>query len=202
MVYLRADQRRAQVVAAAARVIARVGLEAATTRLIAAEAGAPLGSLHYLFRDKRELMAAVYQNWYDTTVEQLTARNLEGAGLEQCIRTLTVGFFEDMLRDEDTMQLPYELFFWATRTRDTNDLADRIYREYRAFYAEKLRRSDPALTTETAQTVAQFIVHTCDGVLLHYFAERDAAAARASLELYSDLALRLARRPLEPVGAV
>jgi AcrR family transcriptional regulator len=199
MPYLPAVERRAQVVAAATRVIARVGLDHATTRLIAAEADAPLGSLHYLFKDKSELVAAVYEHWHTTTLGHLIARDLDGVGLEACIRALVLDLFGEVLSDEASMQVPYELLLWATREPGGKDFAARIYRDFCAFYADSLRRAEPALAADVADVVARFIAHTTDGVMLHYLAERDADAARASLRRYCDLARQLAGLPVDPV---
>jgi AcrR family transcriptional regulator len=55
------DQRRHDLTAAAARVIARDGLEAATMREVAAEAGWTTGALTHYFADKRELLLATFQ---------------------------------------------------------------------------------------------------------------------------------------------
>ena len=50
------DGRRAQLIAAATRVVAREGVAAATTRRIAQEAGVPHGLVHYWFSGKDELL--------------------------------------------------------------------------------------------------------------------------------------------------
>jgi AcrR family transcriptional regulator len=55
------DQRRSDLTAAAARVIARDGLEAATLREVAAEAGWTTGALTHYFADKRELLLATFK---------------------------------------------------------------------------------------------------------------------------------------------
>ncbi len=52
------DERRSEIIDAAARVIARGGLEAATMRDIAAEAGWTTGVVNHYFADKRQLMRA------------------------------------------------------------------------------------------------------------------------------------------------
>jgi AcrR family transcriptional regulator len=53
------EARRALIVAAARRVFTRVGLEAATLRAIAAEAGCTTGALYPVFAGKEEIYAAV-----------------------------------------------------------------------------------------------------------------------------------------------
>ena len=55
------DVRRAELTDATARVIARSGIEAATMREIAAEAGWTTGALTHYFADKRELLLATFQ---------------------------------------------------------------------------------------------------------------------------------------------
>lgn len=55
------DQRRAEVTDAAARLIARSGLGAATMREVAAEAGWTTGALTHYFADKRELLRATFE---------------------------------------------------------------------------------------------------------------------------------------------
>ena len=55
------DGRRAQLIEAATRVVAREGVAAATTRRIAAEAGVPHGLVHYWFTGKDELLEEVVQ---------------------------------------------------------------------------------------------------------------------------------------------
>ena len=52
-------ERRAQLVRAALTVASRDGIEAATVRAIAAEAGVSLGVVHYCFEDKNELLREV-----------------------------------------------------------------------------------------------------------------------------------------------
>ena len=56
------DVRRAELTDATARVIARSGIEAATMREIAAEAGWTTGALTHYFADKRELLLATFQS--------------------------------------------------------------------------------------------------------------------------------------------
>ena len=51
-----ADQRRALLVQAALRVIAKQGVSGAATRAIVAEAGMSLASFHYAFRSHDEMM--------------------------------------------------------------------------------------------------------------------------------------------------
>jgi AcrR family transcriptional regulator len=55
------EQRRAELADAAARLIARAGIESATMREVAAEAGLTTGALTHYFTDKRELLLTTFQ---------------------------------------------------------------------------------------------------------------------------------------------
>lgn len=55
------EQRRSELTDAAARVIARSGIEAATMRQVAAEAGWTTGALTHYFTDKRTLLLATFE---------------------------------------------------------------------------------------------------------------------------------------------
>ena len=66
MAYLSADDRRESILDAAVDVIASEGLAKMTTRRIAERAGAPLGALHYCFRNKEELLDLVFNRARDT----------------------------------------------------------------------------------------------------------------------------------------
>jgi AcrR family transcriptional regulator len=55
------QQRRDEITEAAARVIARSGIEAATMREVAAEAGWTTGVITHYFEDKRDLLLATFQ---------------------------------------------------------------------------------------------------------------------------------------------
>jgi AcrR family transcriptional regulator len=84
------DQRRAELADAAARLIARAGIEAATMREVAAEAGLTTGALTHYFADKHELLLTTFQMSLarrrsqrppaaDTPPETLLLAALEGA---------------------------------------------------------------------------------------------------------------------------
>ncbi|MGD7789545.1 TetR/AcrR family transcriptional regulator [Propionibacteriaceae bacterium Y1700] len=53
---LKVDERRERLVAAAIRVVARVGVSSATTRAIVTEAGMSLSTFHYAFTSRDELL--------------------------------------------------------------------------------------------------------------------------------------------------
>ncbi|QGF23683.1 TetR family transcriptional regulator [Raineyella fluvialis] len=53
---MRIDERRELLLQAGERVIARTGMQGATTRAVVAEAGMPLASFHYAFASRRDFI--------------------------------------------------------------------------------------------------------------------------------------------------
>ena len=85
-----ADQRRSELAEAAARVIARAGIDGASLREVAAEAGWTTGALVHYFADKHELLAFTLQ----ASLDRRRARHAELATMapEQALhRTLFGG---------------------------------------------------------------------------------------------------------------
>jgi TetR/AcrR family transcriptional regulator, regulator of biofilm formation and stress response len=69
----RGAQRRTDIVDAAIEVMARVGLAGLSMRVVAAQAGIPVGALSYYFADKAELVAQVFQQLSDREIERVVA---------------------------------------------------------------------------------------------------------------------------------
>lgn len=75
----RGAQRRTEIIDAAIEVMARVGLAGLSMRVVAGQAGIPLGALSYYFADKADLVAQAFQQLSDREIERVvrTADRLE-----------------------------------------------------------------------------------------------------------------------------
>nr|WP_128645322.1 TetR/AcrR family transcriptional regulator [Rhodococcus sp. BS-15] len=82
------DARRAEIVAAVWRVIERAGMDGATVRSVAAEAGVSPGSLRYYFSDQGELVLFAAEAMTQRVVHRLEAHPTDGDGLVRAIRVL------------------------------------------------------------------------------------------------------------------
>ena len=128
MPYLSADERRTKIIDAAIEVIAAEGLAKATTRRIAERADAPLGALHYCFRNKRELILLVADR-AASTISSAFERVDPARGVEQTIRDC-IDCFWTWMRDNPGLQLAcMELLMQAIRELDDDDdgLYARVY---------------------------------------------------------------------------
>lgn len=191
MAQVRASDRRLQIVEAAAKVIAKVGLEGTTTRLIAAEAGVSLSTLHYVFQDKRAVLAGVHQYLIERDRAIFETTITEGCGLESGIRMMTLDYFEYWLRDEPMMMANWEIRFWSARTSNRAALASEIYTAYGEFCVAALQRAaGGTLSEDQARPLVQFLFNAVDGVALQYFTQRDPDAARVSLGVLTSAAIK------------
>ena len=86
MAYVKASERRRQLVSAARVVLVRDGVASTTLRSVAAEAGVPLGTLHYAFSSKELLLTAVFEDVRDEVSAVLNDVAEKGTGLERAIR--------------------------------------------------------------------------------------------------------------------
>ncbi|MBY4037789.1 TetR family transcriptional regulator C-terminal domain-containing protein [Rhodococcus fascians] len=82
------DARRAEIVAAVWRVIERAGMNGATVRSVAAEAGVSPGSLRYYFSDQGELVLFAAEAMTQRVVHRLEEHPAGGDGLVRAIRVL------------------------------------------------------------------------------------------------------------------
>lgn len=104
------DERREEVVAAARRIILREGIDAATTRAIAKEAGYSNGVLTHYFADKDEILLSALRSSHRRITERL-AEKLTGLTGLAALRELLV---DNLPMDEERVQeTGLEIGFWA-----------------------------------------------------------------------------------------
>ena len=104
--------------------MARDGLDRATTRRIADEAGASQGVFHYVFRDKAELLAAVIGAITEQVEQVLRDAVDPRKGLAAAIRDAVQVFWQHVLADDGLQLMQYELVIYCRRTPGLEWLAD------------------------------------------------------------------------------
>jgi AcrR family transcriptional regulator len=172
-----AEARRGEFVEAAITVMARDGLDRATTRRIAEEAGAPQGIFHYVFRSKAELLTAVIG-----AVTQQVEKVLRDAvdprlGLAAAINDAVQAFWQHVLADDGLQLMQYELTIYCRRTPGLEWLADWQYTRYVAAATEVLGAAAEHDADQSALSLNQlvrFLVAAVDGLVLQYTVHQDA----------------------------
>lgn len=190
--------RRAALVQAALRVVARDGVAAATTRRIVAEAGMPLASFHYVFESRDELMAElvnVVVAREQTDLEPALDVARASTGLRAVIRSGLQHYLDGVRADPEREKAMFELTQWALREPGFAPLARRQYDRYYEL-AERAAR-DAARLTGTAWNrpdaeVARLLVTLTDGVTMAWLVTRDDAAAERALDFAADALAALA----------
>jgi AcrR family transcriptional regulator len=196
MAYLSAQTRRGRIIDAAIDVIAEEGLGRATTRRIADRADAPLGAMHYCFRNKDELMELVLKRGIATMRTAFDDIH-PSSGLAPTIRDSVAAYWR-WVRENIGLQLALmELLMWKIRREQRgSDLYARINNP---FGAELLRANiraaaavDGLTLAATPEELARFIVHRFDGLVFEFAESLDVDACERQTVLLADAVLMLA----------
>jgi len=174
------DERRAELAEAAARVISRSGIGAATMRDVAAEAGWTTGALTHYFADKRDLLLCTFQ-------ASLGRRRTAQAGRDGGDPpTRLIGALEGALPlDEDRRRhWMVTIAFCAHAAGDPDLMAAQrdAYREFRGHVARLV--SDCGIAAGSgAATIAERLIATADGIAVQalFDAERWPPAHQVAL---------------------
>jgi TetR/AcrR family transcriptional regulator, regulator of biofilm formation and stress response len=183
--YVKADVRRVQLVGAARAVLEREGMAGATLRAVAAEAGVPLGTVHYIFASKEQLLRAVLEDVIDEIADAARASAGDATDFPSAMRRTALEVWSRLVEGHAEHQLmQYELTLWALRTPGMADLARRQYGLYvevlTAIWSEAAARAGftPAIP---ADQLARLHLAGVDGLILQYLTLGDAERARADL---------------------
>jgi DNA-binding transcriptional regulator YbjK len=190
-----AVDRRAILVQAALRVIAREGVAAATTRAIVAEAEMPLASFHYAFRSRDELIAELIRFVVENEAMAAAAALTVEGDLRATIRSGLKAFMDLVASDPLREQAMLELTHYAMRNPE---LAGSAALQYESYYraaaaivetvADKLgitwRRPIPEM--------ARILITFTDGLTLGWLVDRDMAATDRVIDFAADALASLA----------
>ncbi|MBB3037069.1 TetR/AcrR family transcriptional regulator [Hoyosella altamirensis] len=179
-----AAERRAELVAAAVRVIAAHGVDGATTRRIAQEAKAPLATLHYCFATKEELFAEVF-GYVAGQYREVLTRNAVHSEVETSARALLRGLLEWYLDNRDFGATIIELVSWAQRQE--GEQAEMMYNEAFATMRPILETAETAagqsVDSDTVDALTYIVSALSDGFALNWLVFTDRTAAERQIEL-------------------
>jgi len=175
--YISAVDRKEQLINATIAVLQKSGLELVTTRSIAAEAKAPLASIHYTFGSLDDLVLAAFERLIDE-VSFLVADGLDvNAGYGPCI----IGIMKrvsDLLEDDR----------YGVLLRDLNPTGDRrveiLEEKYYRLAQDLIDSIADAVGHEPAiprPQLARMTMAAIDGVVLQFAASNDIQTACSDL---------------------
>jgi len=181
MEHIPTDVRRQRFVDAALVVIARDGVEGATTRRIAEEAGAPVATLHYCFQTKENLLWAVFVHLDEVMRDAIG--NVAGFGQG----TATVGArllrqaVEWAIACPQANRAQFEIWLWARR--HDPEFAIRIYGLFMDTWCEFLSGTrTPAPEIDLAST-AHVLLGMVDGLCMQLVSHSDDEATRRKVDV-------------------
>lgn len=163
------DERRSEVLSAARRVIVRDGIDAATTRAIAKEAGYSNGVLAHYFADKDEILLSALRQSHQRIRSRLARRVRGVSGLAALREVLLDNLPLDAERTQETR---LEVSFWS------RSLASEHLAEVQRAEAEELRAAVRSLlgsaqaageiaSGENLDDVTEHLLALVDGLSLH-----------------------------------
>ncbi|HJQ07258.1 MAG TPA: TetR family transcriptional regulator [Nocardioides sp.] len=182
MAHVPAAERRRQIVEVAARIIGRDGVAKATTRRIGAEANANIGTLHYTFGSKDDLLEATFAYCWDVASELVDEAIAAGAGLGGTARELMTRYVELAIADPDIIAAQYQLLNWALVEEERKAQAMSVMRQLDDVVAEGLQRAEGAAErTDRHDRFGRIVASLIDGILLRFVVTRSERIARADL---------------------
>jgi TetR/AcrR family transcriptional regulator, regulator of biofilm formation and stress response len=188
------EVRRQQFIDAAVKVISRVGVDGATTRRIADEAGAPLATLHYCFQTKENLLWAVFEQLAELTRTKIEKAQTQGKSLSSIVEWLVTETVQWAVESPELNRAQIEILLWAER--NDRPLAVRIFDTFIDSWMELLRGAKSPLPEDELETLTRVIVAVVDGLCIQMITHcddkklfREAETATAMLAAY------LNRRP-------
>lgn len=204
MARLSSEERRAAIIRAAVRVIARQGLAAATTRAIMSEARMPLASFHYAFRSRDEMIRDLVAFVVGEERMVILASLRPGADARSAIRAGIQAYFELVVSEPGREQAMFELLHYALRTPALADLPRFQYDSYHRVVTEVLLAGALHAGVEWSIPVddlARLAVALTDGLTLSWLADRDDAAAARLMDSMADALAAFSTDPARPVSA-
>jgi len=193
MVYVKASERRGQLVAAARAVLSRDGVAGTTLRAVAAEATVPLGTLHYVFPSKELLIIAVLEDVTDEVSAVFRAAETD-AGLDQAIRHGVETYWRRLVVNDPQLALMrHELFVYALRTPGLESQARWQIESYTRIVAEWVQKAASTAGEACAvpfDTLARVLVGNVMGIVVQYLSDRDRARSERDVQAITEMLIQ------------
>jgi DNA-binding transcriptional regulator YbjK len=167
----RGDARRRELLEATLRVVARGGVGAVTHRVVAREAGVPLGSTTYYFKTKEDMVAQALELVAEretSAIATFSASRFEAASsVDGLIEVLVETMMRGIARDSTEWVAEYELFIEAIRRPELQPVARRWTDAQVAALQPALER----LGVARVESATRLLVAGLDGLALEFMAE-------------------------------
>jgi AcrR family transcriptional regulator len=178
-------ERRAEIIAAAIRVLAREGITETTTRKIASEANVNQATLRYYFGSKDDLLFAVLQEMMHRTRQIVRAGTPRDCGLHEAITRSVKAFWSHFEAAPELEMMQYELTLYALRHPDSAWIAKQQYDGYSSLVETLLQHGFEAagqMSVVSFSELARYLISGLDGLMLQFMSDRDTQRAQKDLD--------------------
>lgn len=199
MVRKTAAERRAELIGAGLRVIAREGMHGATVRAIVAEAGVPLATFHYVFDSRDQMIGEAYEHVAAHLDDVPLDRLPDGTTPLGAARMLLGAWFDRFVERPEQELAVIEIMAHCRRTPSLEHLSHAMQERYLARVTAMVHticeRSGVTSATPPGE-LAEIILNVGDGITLSWLRSQDTAAARRVIEATARLIALAVDEPL------
>lgn len=171
----RADDRRDQILAAVLDCLGTGGFDAISMRAVAHRAAVPLGSLHYYFRSKEEMVGAALARSVEDIITGMISDVDETAPPRQRLRSLLLDAVPRLIRDPARVPVYIGFWSWCQKVPERRALYHRVsesvHERLRLLVEQGNARGD--FHAGDPAVAASLIVSTLLGFLLDHHGDAD-----------------------------
>ncbi len=181
-------ERRQQLVGAALTVARTHGIDAATVRAVATQAGVSLGVVHYCFEDKSELLRAVAEQVPGEASAPVIEALPERATIVDALAIAVETLWRTMRENRDARILSHELTVAGLRDDGLTDVIQTQYAQSRAtaeLFLTRIAEVTRVEWTVPLGPLCRSMVAVVDGYSLGWLVDGDDDAARNGLHGYA-----------------
>jgi AcrR family transcriptional regulator len=203
MSYMSIEERRKQLVAAAIAVMTREGIARMTTRRVADEAKVPLGTLHYCFETKEDLLLAAVSDLSQELSEAGQIALVRGGDLRTNLTHALHAIWDTAIRDKLRRLVTYEIATWSVRSKKHTQVARDQYAGYIETAGTMLVQAADEAGMEYAlpfETLKRWTLVTFDGLMLAYIVDHDNERSLAVLDTFVGVLVTFARPKSKPTS--
>ncbi len=189
-------ERRQQLLGAALAVARTHGIDAATVRAVATQAGVSLGVVHYCFEDKTELLRALAEQVPGEASVQVIEALPDRATISDALAIAVETLWRNMRENRGARILTHEMTVAGLRDDGLTDVIQTQYAQSRAtaeLFLTRIAEVTHVEWTVPLEPLCRSMIAVVDGYSLAWLVDGDDEAARGGLHGYGGYLATLTR---------
>ncbi len=156
--------------------IKRRGFSNFSMQDVAKEAGVSKGIIHYYFLNKDDLMVDVFNEWSQSTAEQLILQIKKALDPKEQLTVFSTFYFEAMLKDKEIFQILIDLLAKKDEKMQISEVLTKHYRLFRGICADVLKQGLEKGFFKNVEpwSFSQLFWGILDGLSIQYFVDNKA----------------------------